>query len=49
MAQATRRRASAFARDASGVSAIEFALIAPILLLLMMASVEFQRYLRTSR
>jgi Flp pilus assembly pilin Flp len=36
-------------RDDSGVSAIEFALIAPILILLMMASVELQRYLRIDR
>jgi hypothetical protein len=46
----TKRRAPlSCLRDDAGVSAIEFALVAPILLLLMMASVELQRYLRIDR
>ena len=44
-----RRRLSSFARATSGVAALEFALILPMLIFMMLGSVELQRYMRTER
>lgn len=42
-------RIARFIRDARGLSGIEFALISPILITLMMGGFEYQRYLRIDR
>ncbi len=44
-----RRRPARFLRDASATSAIEFALLLPILITLGLGSIELQRYQRISR
>lgn len=46
---AVRRRLAAFARDRRGVSALEFALVAPVLILLYMGMAELSQAVITHR